>query len=119
MDIAIRDLLTFFIGIIGIAVGYGILKQQAKTSGEDIKKIKECLSVIDGSHPESKGVSIFIKRNECMEKEEETGRQIGEVRLRLDAQHRALKGLQNFARHQLEREKLPLIEINKILNGDS
>lgn len=118
MEIALRDLMTFFIGIIGIAVGYGILKQQAKTSIDDIKKIKECLSVIDGSHPDSKGVSIFIKRNECEEKEEENVRQIGEIKLRLDGQHKALKGLQNFARHQLETEKLSLIEINKILNGD-
>ena len=123
MEKALQDFMTFIIGIIGsiagIAIGYGMLRQQTKVNTEEIAKIKDKLAIIEGTNPGATGLPPFIRRVECDDREIVISKDISELKNRLDLQHKSLKGLQNFARWTLTtKEGLGLAEVNKILNGD-
>ena len=96
------------VGIMGVAVGYGALRNQAKENTEKIERLAEAWGELIGN-PGTE--PVFIRRGECDKRSKN-------IETRIDELQRATRKLQNFARWQLaHKENLGADQIDEILNG--
>mgnify|MGYP001170114047 CR=1 FL=1 len=110
-------LISFLSGLVGVGVGWGALRNQVKNNTRDIVEIYSRLASI---HGQNSGRSIFVPREECMERHEDMTEEVKQIKKQAEKHAKATTGLQNFARWMLiKKEGLSLIEAEKILNqGD-
>lgn len=115
--------LTFMVGIVGsiggVAIGYGMMRQQVRSSADEIVKLQERLSIINGTNPVSSGTPLFVKHSECDVRERVVTKEIEDTKHEVELLRMSLKGIQNFTRWILTtKEGLGLSEVNKILEGN-
>jgi hypothetical protein len=112
----INLVLTFVIGMLGVAVGYGALKNEVKNNKEDIDELKTWRMAVEGNPGNN---SAYIRRNECADRHKAIEGQMKDIKNQCEKQAKATAGLQNFARWMLtKKEGLTLVEVDKIINGE-
>lgn len=95
--------------IIGVAVGYGAIRNQVKTNSKVLSKL------VGGPGEDP----AYVRRGECDERSENIQVNIDHLKRKIDDQAKATKRLENFARWMLsKKEELDIVEVSKILNGD-
>ena len=109
-------LLTFIAGLLGVAVGFGALRNQVKTNMKDIRHLKDQWIAFGGNPG---GDPVYIKRGECVERHKLLTKELKSIKEQNDKQVRATAGLQNFARWLLtKKEGLSITEVDQIINGE-
>lgn len=101
--------ITLGVGIVGVAVGWGVLKTRVSRNEETLHKLRHEWREFHGGNPDRE--PSYIKRIECETRH-------AELCKKLDDHGKALKGMQNFARHLLTQQGLPLDRVNEIVNGE-
>lgn len=115
MDQVIRLIIPLIVGIGGVAVGYGALRQQVKTNMKDIAEFRGGWKVLVGNAEKE---PAYVRRSECDDRTKNIQAEIVSTKAKIEKQSNTIRGLENFARWTLTtKEKLTIIEVNKILNG--
>jgi len=112
----IGTIITFFSAFGGVAVGYGIIKSQVSTNEKNIEKIWSRYAKIMG---ENGSDPIFVRNRDCDKRVNAMQSTLLSVSEKVVDQGKSLMGLQNFARHWMQREGMTILEINRIINGES
>jgi hypothetical protein len=107
MGAYLAEVITFGVGLLGVAVGYGALRNQVRSNTRDMAALRKRWADMSGGNPG--GRPIYMPRQECEAKH-------GRICKLLEEQAGAVKGLQNYARHMLAKDKTPLETIDRILN---
>jgi len=107
---------TFLAAFGGVAVGYGIIKARVDSNKEDIGVLWQKYSTIMGEGGKD---PIFVRERDCDKRVGVMQSSIMAIGDKVIEQGRSLKGLQNFARHWMQREGMTIVEINRIINGGS
>lgn len=116
MEIILQLVITFVVGLVGVAVGFGMMKNQVNVNKNNIRGLKKELKEFSGNPG---GRPVFMSRDECDERTQGIEKEIRSVKRQIESHGESIKGVQNFARWILtKKEGLDLVEVNKILNGD-
>ena len=110
----IQALITFGAGLLGVGVGYGGLKEKIKSNSRRILKVEKNWKTLQGGVG---NLPTYISRNECETQQVNVRNELGHIKRKVEKCEHAIGGLQNYARYQLNKEGLTLVEINKIING--
>lgn len=105
---------TFIAAFGGVAVGYGIIKTQVSSNKEDIGALWQKYSTIMGEGGKD---PLFVRERDCDKRVGAMQSSIMAIGDKVIEQGKSLRGIQNFARHWMQREGMTIVEINKIING--
>ena len=109
-------LLTFGAGFLGVAVGFGALRNQVKTNTYNIVKLWARWDVFEGNPGGNPG---FVKPSECSDRHGALTKEMTGIKSQLEKQANATTSLQNFAQWFLTtKEKLSIVEVKQILGGE-
>lgn len=106
--------ITFIAAFGGVAVGYGIIKTQVSSNKEDIKTLWQRYGTIMGENGKE---PLFVRDRDCTRRVDAMGNSIASIVEKVVEQGKSIKGIQNFARHWMQREGMTIVEINRIING--